>query len=121
MTSRKIPLAFAILVLAFLSFSSVAAETYKVSASLLYQGKVFAKPTVVVQPGAPARVAVSGTDGYTLTLVLTNLPSNKVKISAKLDSSHGSASPQIITYIGKPVTVTEGEMGLTLDVHRANG
>lgn len=43
-----------------------ASESYVVSAELIHQGKAFASPMVVVEPGMPATVKL-GDLGFTLT------------------------------------------------------
>lgn len=94
------------------SFSSVAATVYKVSVSLLHQGRVFGAPVVVVKPGVPASVKVSGAQGqgYTLTLTVTALGHDKFRIRTHLDSAWGSIAPELEVVAGKPASVSVGDI-----------
>jgi hypothetical protein len=93
------------------------AETgsYKVSATLLHNDRPFASPTVIVKPGVPAEITVSGNNGYTLSLTVTELSDNKVKVSSKLNSmQYGDTSPVVIVRLGQPATVEVGKAGSTM-------
>jgi hypothetical protein len=65
MAIRKSSLTFAAFAL-LASSTCLAAETYKISASLSQNGKSLGDPVAVVQADTPASVEVSGPNGYKL-------------------------------------------------------
>ncbi len=117
MNSRKT--IFAIPALVFTaSFNCAAAETYTVSASLLHNGKQFGAPTLVVEPNTPASMEVTGPSGYKLSLTVSELASDKIKVAATLDSSFGKMAPVVVVHPGQPATVALGELEFGLTVQR---
>lgn len=96
-------------------------ETYTVTATLLHNGESFGEPTAIVKSDTPASVEVSGPDGYKLSLTVTDLASDEIQVSAKLDSSHGSMEPVLVVSPAKPATVTIGELGLRVTVIHGGG
>lgn len=104
--------------LTLVSFNCIAGtSSYKVSATLLHNGQPFASPTVVVKPGTPAEVKVSGKNGYTFSFTVKELSANKVKVSSKLNSvQYGRASPVVIVQLGQPATLRVGKAGNTMGV-----
>ncbi|MEJ7746388.1 MAG: hypothetical protein WKF61_06480 [Luteimonas sp.] len=106
-------MAFAI-ALAAASFSSLAANAYKVSANVSHHGERFASPSVVVEMGVRAEIEVSGPDGYRLMLTVDDAGEGKLRISANLDTAHGAMSPVVIVRAGQSATVSVGDMEIGL-------
>ncbi len=105
--------------LAFMASLAVAGgESYTVTATLLHNGKAFGEPTAIVKGDTPATVEVSGTDGYKLSLTVSDLASDQIRVSAKVDSSHGAMEPVLVVRPAKPATVTVGDLALTVTVVR---
>ena len=101
------------------SFAFADGETYKVTATLLHKGKSFGEPTTIVKSDSPASVEVSGSDAYKISFTVTNLASDKIQVSAKLDSSYGAMEPVLVVRPAHPATVTVGELGLIITVVRS--
>ncbi|MGY0613483.1 hypothetical protein [Luteimonas sp. A501] len=116
----RIIAALAALVLPIGASFAAQPTTYEVSATLSHSGVPFASPALRVEPGVPASVEVVGPDGYTLSLTITEGDEGSVKVSTKLDSSHGSMDPTIIVRPGEPATVSVGDLGLDLTIHRSD-
>lgn len=108
------------LVLAALSAACIAGpNAYKVSATLMHDGKPFASPAVIVTPGVPAKISVSGQDkaSYDLSLTITEVGDNKVKVASKLDSAqYGRITPVVIVRLGKSAMVQQGQDGSSLGI-----
>ncbi len=100
------------------SFNTCAAEKYNVFASLSHKDKSFASPVLIVTDGIPSNIEVSGPNGYKLSLTLTGIADGKLKIATVLDSSHGSMAPVLVVQSGKPVSVSVGDLKLSLTVNR---
>lgn len=66
-------------------------------------------------------MAVSGPDGYTLALTVTDQAPDKILLALDLNSAHGSAAPTVVVQPGKPATIAVGDMGLELVVNRSGG
>lgn len=103
--------------------TSIAAQrtAYEVSATLMHSGAVFASPTLSVEAGVTGRVDVSGPNGYTLSLTISDTDQNAIKVETDLDSVHGSMAPTIVVRPGEPASVSVGEFGLGITVRRADG
>lgn len=102
------------------SFAAQSAS-FEVSAKLLHSGEVFATPTATVRPGVPASLEVTGPDGYKLSLTITELDQDSIKVVTSLDSSYGSMAPTLIVRPGELGTVSVGDLGLDLTVRRSGG
>ncbi len=100
------------------SFGSFAAETYKVTARLSHAGKSFGEPVAVVSADTPATLEVAGPDAYKLKFTVTDVANHEIKVSAELDSSHGSIAPVVVVKPGEPAIVSVGDLSLTLTVDR---
>ena len=110
MATRKCASVVAVLALAS-SFNVFAADTCRVSANLLHNGKSFGQPVALVKAGTPARVERSGPDGYTLSFTVTDLAPDRLKIAATLDSSHGTLSPVVVVRPNQPSTSPRASLG----------
>ena len=95
------------------SSDGIAAQTYKVTASLSSNsGQVFGSPTVVVQSGTPAEIAVTGENAYKLKVTVSPAGADKLKVAATLESQYGSISPVVVVRSGQPASVSSN--GLTI-------
>ena len=94
------------------SSDGFAAQTYKVTASLSNSGQVFGSPTVVVQSGTPAEIAVTGENAYKLKVTVSPAGADKLKVAATLESQYGSISPVVVVRSGQPASVSSN--GLTI-------
>jgi len=94
------------------SSDALAAQTYKVTASLSNSGQVFGSPTVVVQSGTPAEIAVTGENAYNLKLTVSPAGADKLKVAATLESRYGSMSPVVVVRSGQPASVSSN--GITI-------
>ena len=94
------------------SSDGIAAQTYKVTASLSNSGQVFGSPTVVVQSGTPAEIAVTGENAYKLKLTVSPAGADKLKVAAILESQYGSISPVVVVRSGRPASVSSN--GITI-------
>jgi len=92
--------------LALASSDGVAAQTYKVSASLSHSGQIFGSPVVVVQSDTPADIAVTGANAYKLKLTVSPAGADTLKVAAALESQYGSISPVVVVHSGQPASVS---------------
>ncbi|HEY6941203.1 hypothetical protein [Dokdonella sp.] len=92
--------------------------SFQVSATLSHAGQPFAAPSAVVRAGEPASIEVTGADGYTLTLTVTDVAPDEIRVVARLDSAYGSMEPTIVVRPGQPASVAAGDVGLELTVRR---
>jgi len=104
---------------ASLSFASPPGS-YEVSAKLTYANQAFAEPSAVVRANKSASIEVTGPDGYTLTLTVTDMAPDKIQVAANLDSSHGSMAPTVIVRPDQPASVSAGDLGLELTASRGD-
>jgi hypothetical protein len=116
----KIITTLVLCLLAGLSFASPPGS-YEISAKLTHGGQVFAAPSAVLLANKPASIEVTGADGYKLTLTVTDLAPDKIKVAAHLDSAHGVMAPTVVVRTGKPASVSVGDLGLELTVSRGDG
>ena len=100
---------------------AAAASSYEVSATLSHAGKAFASPSATVLGDQPATIQVSGKDGYKLTLIVTDVSADEIKVVASLDSSHGSMAPTVVVRPDQAAAVSVGDLGLKLTVRRSGG
>lgn len=100
---------------------SIASDAYKVSATLSHAGKPFATPTATVLAGHPARVGVSGTNGYTLSLTVTQLAADRIQVAAGVDSAYGTMQPTVVVHPDQPTTVSAGDLRLEVTVSPSDG
>lgn len=117
----KLLVAFVVLLPSVASSFAATTASYEVSATLLHDGKSFAAPSVIVTADKPASIEVSGTDGYKLTLTVTDVSPDRIKVAANLDSSHGSMAPTVVVRPDQPASVSVGKLGLELTVRRSDG
>ncbi len=94
---------------------------YEVSANLTHAGKSFAAPNAVVRANRPASVEVSGPDGYTFMLTVTDLAPDQIQVAVQVDSSYGAMAPTVVVRPGETANVSMGELGLELTVRRSGG
>ena len=113
MTIRKIQIALAMLTIG-LCGTAAAADTYKVSAQLSHQGRVFASPVVVAHEGEPAKISVRGENGYTLQLTVVPAPEGKLSVAANLKSSLGDMAPAVVVEPGKQASMSVGDMAMSI-------
>ena len=100
--------------LAVVSSDGVAAQTYKVSASLSHSGQVFGSPIVVVQSDTPADIAVTGANAYKLRLTVSPAGADRLKVAAALESQYGSISPVVVVHSGQPASVSVNGIAILL-------
>lgn len=96
-------------------------ESYTVRAGLLHKGDTFATPVVALKNNVPATVEVSGANGYTLTLTVTQLRDHTLRVASHLNSSYGSIDPVLLVEAGQTASVSVGDIGLTLTANRNGG
>jgi len=118
---RKLLVALAALCLWSASSVAAAAASYEVSATISHAGKSFASPSATVLADQPATIQVSGKDGYKLTLIVTDMTADEIKVVATLDSSHGSMAPTVVVRPDQAAAVSVGDLGLKLTVRRSGG
>lgn len=114
MLTRKVFVAIAFPILISASWGAIAADSFKVSATLSHKGIVFASPIVVVKDRSPASIVVAGEDGYKLAITVTDIGDGKLKITTNLDSSRGSIAPVLVVHVGESSAVRVGDMGISL-------
>lgn len=114
---------FTALILCALAGLSLAdsSNTYGVSAKLLHAGQIFAEPNAVVSAGKPANIETTGTDGYKLTLTVTDVAPDKIRVVANLESAHGAMTPTVLLRPDTPASVSVGDLELELKVSRRGG
>lgn len=100
---------------------AAASDSYKVSVKLSHAGNSFSEPSAVVLADKPASIEVSGTDGYKLTLTVTDLAVDQIQVVASLDSAHGSMEPTVVVRPDQPATISVGDLSLELTVGRSGG
>ena len=105
-------------ILAAASSNAIAAQAYKVTASLSHSGQVFGSPVVVVQSDTPADVAVTGPDAYKLKLTVSPAGADKLKVAATLESQYGSISPVVVVRPGQPASVSSNGVTMLLMVEQ---
>jgi len=118
---RKLLVALVALCLWSASSVAAAAASYEVSATISHAGKSFASPSATVLADQPATIQVSGKDGYKLTLIVTDMTADEIKVVATLDSSHGSMAPTVVVRPDQAAAVSVGDLGLKLTVRRSGG
>lgn len=116
MRSRNVALIALSASLAVASWSAFAAPIYKLSAAISHQGKVFATPVMLVEDGKPSEISVHGEDGFTLALTVTAIDKDRLGVSADLQSSHGSMTPEMVVIAGQPATVSVGDVAIRVTV-----
>ena len=119
MSHRKNFIALAAALAILVSFNCLAADLYKVSASLAYKDKPFGTPSAIVKSDTPASVEMTGPSGYKLSFTVTDLAPDQIKVATSLDSTHGALAPTVVVRPGQPATVSVGDLSLTLKVDRA--
>jgi hypothetical protein len=119
MFKRNTFAAIAVLLSMFAPLAAVAADSFKISATLSHKGVVFASPVLVVKDRALASVAVAGENSYKLALTVSDIGDGKLNIKTNLDSSHGSISPTLITQPGELSTVRVGDISISLKAVRS--
>lgn len=88
--------------------------------NLQYVEDSFATPALVVKPDATASVKTSSPNGYSLSLTVLELDSDKVAVATKLQSSHGNIAPELVVYLGQSATASVGPLGLTVTVENGS-
>ena len=96
-------------------------ESYTVRAGLSHRGDTFATPVVTLKNNTPASIEVSGADGYTLTLTVTDLGHDRLRIATRLNSSYGSIAPVLLVEAGQTASISVGDLGLTFTANRNGG
>ncbi len=91
-----------------------AGETFRVSAALAHAGHAFASPVLVVAPGVPATVGMSGDEPYSLTVTVAPAQDGALEVRSDLRSSHGTMAPVMRLAPGKPGIVKVGDLSMTL-------
>ena len=119
MSRRKNFIALAGALAGLASFNCLAADQYKVSASLAFKDKPFATPSALVKSDTPASVEMAGPSGYKLSFTVTDLAPDQIKVATSLSSAHGALAPTVVVRPGQPATVSVGDLSLTLTVDRA--
>ena len=97
----------------------LAANSYTVSARIAHGDTLVGEPTMVARAGAPAKVTVHGENGYSLMFTVVPKEGDLLEVTIEAATSKGSVSTVTTAQIGKPVTVTSGDMGLSLTVSDA--
>ena len=108
-------------VLAVSAVAAAASDSYKVSAIISHAGEAFASPITVVRADSESKVAVSGDNGYELTLTVTDLAPDQIQVAANVISEHGSMDPIIVVRPDAPATVSVGDLSLEITVSRSGG
>jgi len=94
--------------------SFAASDSYRLSIQLSLEGHVFAWPILVVNPGIPAAVEVSGSDGHRFEVTMDSTGQGIVKVATHLTTDHGSVSPTLLVRFGRSASVRVGEIGILL-------
>lgn len=119
MPARTTLAAVTAMLVSLVSLHCAAADLYKVSASLAYQGKLFGAPSAVVKNGIPASVETTGPAGYKVSFTVTDLAPDRIRVATSVESHHGALAPTLIVRPGQPATVSVNDLSLTLTVDRA--
>lgn len=93
---------------------SAGEDVYAVEARLAEDGRLFGSPAIVAAANKRATVVVGGEDAYTLGVVVTPLADGNLKITLDLDSAHGHMAPTVVAEPAKTVSVSAGDLALTL-------
>ena len=118
MFKRNIFAATTFLLSMFAPLTVIAADSFKVSATLSHKGVVFASPVLVVKGGALASVVVAGENGYKLALIVSDIGDGKLNFKTNLDSSHGSISPTLVIQPDELSSVRVGDLSISLKAVR---
>lgn len=110
-----------ILSLSLVTFTAMAGEAYKVSATLSHQGEAFAAPVLLVKRGVAARIATSGPAGYGMSVTVDPLSDGSLRVASRVDSAHGEMAPVLVVDPGQVSSVSVGDLSLSLTVAPADG
>ena len=103
------------------SLSGAAADAYRVSFTLAQDGRPFATPALVVKPGVPAAIEVSGPNGYRIDVTVDDAGQGSVKVGLHLSTTRSNASPVLIAKLGETVSATIDGLGITLTASADGG
>jgi hypothetical protein len=104
------------LALGLVSSAAVAGQHYMVSTRLARGAQLLGTPSVIVEEGKQAAISVSGPQGYNLDLTVTDVGDGNVKVATVFNASHDSASPVIVTPLGKKARITVGDLAVDMTV-----
>ena len=105
----------------WLPLSAMAAGTYTVSAVLKDGDATFGTPSLQVAAGVPARMEITGTDGYRLQVTVSEHAPGALAVSADLASARGAMPPTLVVRPGEPASVSVGALAMTLTVEPVDG
>ena len=92
---------------------------YGVSVNLAHMGKVFAAPTIIVNDGVPAKIQVSGSDAYVLTITVRSAGNDRLMVATTLKSGYGSAHPAMVVLPGQTASATVGDIAISINARQA--
>ena len=95
---------------------AAASDTFLVASKIENGGTVVAEPVLGVRAGTPATVKVSGDSGYSMTVQVDPQENDLLQVTVRADTVQGSISSSTVTALDKPVTVSSGDIGLTVTV-----
>ena len=118
-TKHCLALGLAVVQVIFAS-SAFAASSYKVSAEASSDPIHYQFPTFIVDSGQTAHIVSPG-NSYEISFTVTDADQGNVKIVASLSSEKGKLAPTMVVPIGKPVSVSVGEVELKFTIETAGG
>jgi hypothetical protein len=118
---RTLAIAFGITTLIMSAGLAAQDGAFDVSATLTHAGETFASPAVSLRADQPASVEVFGDGAFKLTLTVTDVAPNKIRVQANLDSEYGSMEPIVVVRPGEPASVSVGDLAMEVTVSRSGG
>lgn len=98
--------------------TAFAGNLYRVSATIAHNGTTVATPSLVVRAGASARVEVPGEKGYEFGVSINPSDQNAIDVSTNVLTQFGKMSTSVTTQSGKAMTVSSGDVELTIRLDR---
>jgi hypothetical protein len=114
MNIRKFSLAVGTLFVLSGASTLAVSDSYRLSFKLSQGGHTLASPVLVVNPGVPAAIEVSGNPGYRIDVTVESAGEGMVKVATHLSTAQGSVSPTLLVKFGQSASVQVGEIGMQL-------
>lgn len=94
----------------------LAAQKYKVTASMVHLGEVVAAPVIIVEEGTAARIDQGESPNFTMGVVVYPLKGDQVQLSMDYTSGSVSATPSVVVPIGEPYQTSTDKLVVNLQV-----
>lgn len=104
------------LALLLLAGPVLAAQKYKVRASVVHLGEVVAAPVIIVEEGEAARVHQVGPPNFTMGVIIYPIKGDQVQVSLDYSSGRVTANPSVVVPIGEPYQTSTDKLVVNLQI-----